>query len=146
VLSHRILEQNIPKEEYFRVNKTKLEERCEHISLQERKAIEAERESVKYRQAEYIEQFVGHVLPGVVNGLIDKGMFVALVESRAEGLVNFSTLDEPFEIMEGLLKARGIDSGLEITIGDEIWVQIVSVDLTRREIDMAIADAPEEAS
>lgn len=146
VLSHRILEQNIPKEEYFRVNKTKLEERCEHISLQERKAIEAERESVKYKQAEYIEQFVGHVLPGVVNGLIDKGMFVALVESRAEGLVNFSTLDEPFEIMEGRLKARGIDSGLEITIGDEIWVQIVSVDLTRREIDMAIADAPEEAS
>ena len=58
VLAHRLLDRNLERE-VFRTNKHKLEEECKHISQQERRAINAERESVKYKQVEYIEKHLG---------------------------------------------------------------------------------------
>ena len=66
-----------------------LEEKCSHISMQERKAMEAERESVKYKQVEYIEKHIGEVFTGYISGMLDRGLFVELKDTRIEGLVGF---------------------------------------------------------
>ncbi|HAD12168.1 MAG TPA: ribonuclease R, partial [Saprospirales bacterium] len=75
VLAHRILERNLDGKNY-RVDPAKLAEQCKHISNQERKAAEAERESTKYKQAEYLSKRIGETFEGVISGIIDRGFFV----------------------------------------------------------------------
>ena len=138
VLAHRILEQNL--EGSRRVKKIALEDQCKHISAQERKAIEAERESVSYKQVEYIKNHIGEVFEGLVSGMIDRGFFVELLLSKCEGLVSFDSLDESFALAGHGFKAIGLRSGQEIKFGDQVKVRILDADLDRREIDMELVN------
>ncbi len=139
VLVHRILEKNLNKSS-SRWKKELLEEQCKHISRQERRAMSAERESIKYKQAEFMFDHVGEVFTGVVNGMIDRGLFVELKESRCEGLVGFDTMNDAFDLDDGRLSAKGRRSGKVYKMGDEVRVKIVEVDMARREIEMELAE------
>ena len=139
VLVHRILQKNLGSN-FYRTNKVSLEARCKHISLQERKAISAERESIKYMQVEYIEQHIGDVFDGLVSGMIDRGIFVELKESKCEGFIGFNTFEEPFELPASRLKAIGRRSGRVIKMGDKLRVKILSTDLERKRIEMEIVN------
>jgi ribonuclease R len=138
VLAHRILEQNLDRRTY-RVDKAKLEEQCKHISNQEKKAADAERESIKYKQAEFLKKHVGDVFEGIVSGIIDRGFFVELPDSRAEGLVEFRYLDDTYTIDPGNLSASGRRYKKQIRMGDRVNVRVVSVDMNRRQIEMDLA-------
>ena len=140
VLVHRLLEKNL--EEIYRTNKEDLEAQCKHISSQERKAMDAERESIKYKQVEFVKQFVGQVMDGRISGMIDRGIFVELVESKAEGMVGFDRFDEVFEIADDRLKAIGQRSGRVLKMGDLVKVKILDTDLSKRQIDMALELVP----
>jgi len=139
VLAHRILERNLDGKTY-RVDANKLEEQCKHISSQERKAAEAERESIKYKQVEFMSTRIGETLPGVISGMIDRGFFVELENSKAEGLVEFAHLDDTYTLEEGNLRATGKRYKNTFKMGDRIRVRILSVDLTRRQVNMELAD------
>ena len=139
VLAHRLLEKNLPDGKYFRVNKTALEEQCEHISRQERKAMDAERESVKYKQVEFIKNHVGETFDGYVSGISERGLFVELQGNRCEGMVAFNTMGEVFDVTESRLRAKGLDSGKTYRMGDSVHVRIVRADLSSRRIDMEMA-------
>lgn len=136
VLAHRLLEKNLGSKDFYRANKMQLEEYCLHISTQERKAMEAERESVKYKQAEYMEKHVGEVFRGCISGIVDRGVFVDLIDNHCEGLATFNKAPEPFEVAENRLRVRGQISRKEYKIGDEISVRIVATDRGRRLIEM----------
>ena len=138
VLVHRILEKNLSKD--TRVKKIALEDKCKHISALERKAIEAERESKDYKRVEYIKEHIGDVFIGLVSGMIDRGMFVQLIDSGCEGLVNFSSLGESFSIADHGFKAMGIHTGKVYKFGDQVKVRIMDADLEKREIDMEIVE------
>jgi len=138
VLAHRILEQNLDGRTY-RVDKAKLEEQCKHISSQEKKAADAERESIKYKQAEFLKKHVGDVFEGIVSGIIDRGFFVELPDSRSEGLVEFRYLEDTYTIDPGNLSATGRRYKKQIRMGDRVNVRVVSVDLNRRQIEMDLA-------
>ena len=144
VLSHRILENNLTGT--YRENKAQLEDRCRHISKQERLATDAERESVKYKQVEFMESHIGEEFDGVISGMIDRGIFVALTESLCEGLVPFHSLQDSFEIDSGRLTATGIRTGRILRMGDTVRVKILDAQLERREIDMALVDTKVEKS
>ncbi len=137
VLAHRILEKNLQEGKFYRVNKAKLEEKCQHISMQERRAMEAERESVKYKQVEFIENHIGEEFNGFISGIVDRGIFVELKGSRIEGMVSFESMDETFTIEPGRLKIKGFSSGEIYKIGDEIRVRIVSANRSAKQVDMA---------
>ncbi|MEZ4921238.1 MAG: ribonuclease R [Saprospiraceae bacterium] len=139
VLAHRILEQNLDGRTH-RVDKNKLEEQCKHISAQEKRAADAERESVKYKQVEWMKNHVGEVFDGVISGMIDRGMFVELPESKAEGMVQFATMDDQYVLDEGNLRARGRRFGVDYRMGQKVRVRIISADLDRRQIEMKIED------
>jgi len=139
VLAHRILEPNLLPDAVLRVNKEKLEEQCKHISKQERAAMEAERESVKYKQVEFMEQHIGEIFEGVVAGIAERGLFIELTESRAEGMVGFDTMPEPYEFTGSRLRVRGVHTGREIKMGDPVKVKIISANLAKRQIEMVMA-------
>ncbi|MCB0677420.1 MAG: ribonuclease R [Saprospiraceae bacterium] len=139
VLVHRILEKNLDGK-YFRTDKRKLEEKCSHVSRQERRAMEAERESIKFKQVEFMDKHVGEVFPGRIAGISDRGFFVALDGNQCEGFVGFDSLDEPFEIEDSRLRARGLRSKRQLKLGDAVRVRIVATNLSRRQIDMALVE------
>jgi ribonuclease R len=138
VLAHRILEWNL--DGIKRVKKELLEEKCKHISLQERKAMDAERESVKYKQVQFMEDRIGEEFDGIVSGMIDRGIFVELDHIKAEGLIGFEKLGDTFEITDGRLKAVGVRTKKVYKMGDSIRVRIISTDLAKRQIEMEVIE------
>lgn len=142
VLAHRILEKNLDGKTY-RTNKAKLEEKCQHISLMERRAMEAERESIKYKQVEFMERHIGESFEGRVSGIIERGIFIELMVSRCEGMVSFSTLSEPYDVHPSRLRATGMVSRRQIKVGEQVTVKITAADLTKRQIEMEfLEEAP----
>ncbi len=138
VLVHRLLDANL--EHYHRADEDRLEKQCKHISTKERDAVRAERESIKYKQVQYIMDHIGETFSGYVSGMIDSGFFVALAESRAEGLIGWHHFDESFDLAESRLVAKGTKSGRQIRMGDEVQVRILDADLSKRQIEMVLVD------
>lgn len=143
VLAHRILERNLDGKTY-RMDEAKLEELCKHISNQERKAADAERESIKYKQAEFVSKHVGETFEGIVSGIVERGFFVELPGSKAEGLVEFKYLDDSYEVEESKLKASGRRYKRSIKMGDKVKVRVAGVDLSRRQIELDLMVEGEE--
>ena len=138
VLVHRILFENLKGD--FRVKKSDLEASCKHISDQERNAMKAERESIKYKQVEYIQGFIGEEFEATINGMIDMGMFVELNTNKCEGMVTFSSLNESFSLSEGKLQATSRRSGRVYKMGDTVRVRILSADLDRKQINLELVE------
>jgi ribonuclease R len=138
VLAHRVLFENLKT--IKRTDKAKLEEACKHISKQERKAADAERQSVKYKQVEYIQKHLGEVFDGVVSGMVERGVFVEIKHMLTEGMVDFGRCPEPFELEPSRLRARGVRSGKYLKMGHPVKVQIVHADLETRQIDMRLLE------
>ena len=139
VLAHRILERNLDGKTY-KMDASKLEEQCKHISNQERKAAEAERESTKYKQAEYMSTKVGETFEGIISGIIERGFFVELPDSKAEGLIDFRYLDDTYSVEEGNLRVNGRLTKRSFKMGDRVKVRVVAVDLAKRQIEMDLAE------
>ncbi len=137
VLVHRILEQNL-ENDTWRTDGVRLHDQCRHISLQERKAMQAERESIRYKQVEYIKRHIGDTFVGLVSGIIERGFFVELTDNKCEGMVPFHSLPEAYLIEDSRLVARGMRSGRVLKIGELVRVRILSADLERRQIEMEL--------
>jgi ribonuclease R len=118
-----------------------LESQCEHCSGRERVAVEAERESVKLKQVEYVRQHVGEVFAGVVKGVTHFGVFVELSALLVEGMVHVRELDDDYyEYDERRYSLVGRDTGKSYRLGDQVEVQIAAANLETREIDFVFVD------
>ncbi|MFT7120705.1 MAG: ribonuclease R [Neolewinella sp.] len=140
VLVHRILDANLEKGSLYKYNPMKLEEACKHISAQERKATTAERQSIKYKQTEFMLDNIGGEFDGIINGLADFGVFVELTDNFVEGMISYDDMDEPYEIGSGKLSITGRRTGKVLKMGDKLRVRIEDVDLERRRIDMSLVE------
>ena len=138
VLVHRYLDKNLKGT--HRTNKTELEAKAKHISLQERNATNAERESVKYKQVEYIKSHIGEEFEGVISGMIDRGIFVKLVDSLVEGMVGFNTMDDSYDVADSRLKAIGNKTKNVLSMGQRIRVKILSADMESKQVEMELLD------
>ena len=135
ILAHRILFLNM--HQTFRVDKKRLEEQCKHISNQERKAMDAERESVKFFQLLFIMDHVGEEFDGVISGIIEKGVFVELDENHVEGFIPFVEMAQPFYLSDNRLKALGRSTGFVLSMGDKIKIKIQAADMTLKRVQMS---------
>ena len=138
VLVHRILEKNLSG--VYREKKNTLEQQCKHISNQEKKAQEAERESIKFKQVEYISDHIGEEFTGIISGMIDRGFFVALEHTQIEGMVGFDTLNEPFLVAENRMQAHAHRSKKTLKIGQKIKVRVLAARIEDMEVDMVLAE------
>lgn len=135
VLVHRILEKNLTGKPH-RKDKIKLEAKCLHISKQERKAMEAERDSIKYKQVEYISDHIGEVYEGIISGMIERGVFVELSETKAEGFIPFEAMKTKYYMEDGRYKAVSKNKKKTIMMGDRIQVKVMDTDLKNRQIEL----------
>jgi ribonuclease R len=119
----------------------------EHSSMKEKLAEEAERETVRIKQAIYLSKHVGDVFEGVVSGIMSFGFFVRLKKFSAEGMVRLSTLsDDYYQVDDNRLSITGSHTGNTYSLGDRVFVQIINVDLDRYQINLSIVgdDSPKK--
>ncbi len=141
LMVHRLLKQygkgETPPRESEIPSVEDLAARCEHCSEQERNAQDAERESVKLKQVEYVQDHVGNTFEGVVSGVTKFGVFVELTELLVEGLVHVRDMDDDYYVYdESTYTMRGEDTGKSYRPGDTVTVEVVSADIDSREIDL----------
>lgn len=134
VLVHRILEQVINKQIKF---DKKLEAKSKHCSERERAAMDSERAGNKYKQVQYMQQFLGEEFEGVISGVASFGFWVETVEHKCEGLVSINTLLEYDDFMhvEADYALVGRRTGRAFRMGDKVYVKVVSTNLGKRQID-----------
>lgn len=108
-------------------------------SQREVEAVEAERDSVKYKQVEYMSKRVGTIFNGTVTGVTKGGMFLAENTTRAEGLVRVSNIPgDWFELNEKQYSLVGRKTGKTYRIGDAVKMRLTNVNLEARELDWEI--------
>jgi len=134
VMVHRILAQVLAEKP--RIDK-KLEDKCRHSSERERAAMEAERASNKYKQVEFMKQFVGEEFNAVISGVASFGFWAETVDHKCEGLVSVqSLLDyDDFRHVETEYALVGRRSGRSFRMGDKVRVKLVSANLAKRQLD-----------
>lgn len=112
-----------------------------HISHTERRAEDAERELRQVKILTLLKGHIGDEFPGVVSGIANFGIFIQLRTWLVEGLIRYEDLmDDWWDVDERSGIIRGERTGKKIGIGDVVKVVVVSVDLARRELNLAVTE------
>lgn len=134
VLVHRLLQDFLDKK--ADANQNAIEELCEHSSEREKMAAQAERQSIKYMQAKYLEKFVGEEFMGVITGVTDWGVYVELNDNYCEGMIRIRDFRDDYYIYdEKNHQIIGESSGRMYQLGDPMRIRVKSVDLEKKQID-----------
>ena len=117
----------------------KIQTVCQISNEREKSAVEAERESIKLKQVEYMASHVGRVYPGVISGATDYGIYVRMIDFAIEGMVHMRNLtDDYYEYDEATYSLVGKRRKKRLQIGQRVKVKVNSVDIQRRTIDLVI--------
>lgn len=118
-----------------------LEARCKHSSEKERSAMEAERESTKFKMAEFMQDRIGEEFDGVVSGVKDWGIYVEIPSVNCEGMAKPQDLkNDNYVFNEKKKQYKGMISDHTISLGDRVRVKVKAVDIAKRIIDLSIIE------
>ena len=134
VMVHRILDQCL---QGFKPVDDEMDIRCKHCSERERAALETERAANKYKQVEYMQQYVGDEVEAVISGVSNFGFWAETLEAKCEGLVSVKELSyyDDFVLQEENYALVGSRTGKSFKMGDKVVVRVLSANLERRQID-----------
>ncbi len=119
---------SVAKEEY--------EPKCEHSSEMERRATDAERLSVKYKQAEFMLDKIGQEFDGLISGVSKWGIFAEIVGNKCEGMIRLRDLDDDYYYLdEENFQVIGQRSGERLKLGDKVRIRVKRIDLGRKQMD-----------
>jgi ribonuclease R len=118
-----------------------LPEIARHTSERERRADEAERELVQWKKVRFMADKVGDEFEGYITGVTAFGLFIELIEHFVEGLVHVSTMaDDYYRFIEKAHVLQGEKTGRVYRLGDKVSVQVVKVDMERRQVDLGLSE------
>ena len=118
-----------------------LPEVAKHSSEMERRADEAERELLQWKKVRFMADKVGDEYEGYITGVAPFGLFVELIEHYVEGMVHVSSMaDDYYRFVEQQHIFRGENTKKIYRLGDKVNVQVVRVDMERRQIDLGIVE------
>ncbi|MES2617796.1 MAG: ribonuclease R [Bacteroidota bacterium] len=142
IISHRLLYgylNNLTMEQICKWNTSQLDAACKQSSKMEQLASDAERASIKYKQAEWMETKVGKQFEGVISGLTDWGMFVEIKEYKCEGLVRLNTIgDDHYTYDSELMTVIGSRFFKQYKMGDVVTVLVTASNKINRTIDLQL--------
>lgn len=143
---HRIIKDNLRG----RMNEDKIEhyqsilpEVTKHASEAERRADEAERETIKLKKAEYMEAYIGEEFEGVISGITKWGIYVEL-PNTVEGLVHVTNMyDDHYDYYEERYEMIGEHTHKVYKLGQTVRVQVIGTDRLTRTVDFVFAESEE---
>lgn len=116
-----------------------LPEIAEHSSLTERRAEEAERETVKLKKAEYMMRHIGEEYDAVISGIMSYGIYAEL-PNTVEGLIHVNRMyDDRYYYKEETYEMYGVDTGRVFRLGDTIRVRVADADKVTKTVDFELA-------
>jgi ribonuclease R len=139
MMAHRLLQHYL--DDGKPVSKNEYEEKCIHSSEREKRAADAERASIKYKQVEFMANAENKVYDGLISGVTEWGIYVEIVETKCEGMVRLADLtDDFYEFDERSYRVVGRRKKKIYTLGDRVKVLVKKTDIDKRLIDLVFAD------
>lgn len=121
------------------VDKEVLEHQCEHSSAMENLAAQAERASIRYKQIEYMQQYLGEEFDGVITNVSPYGLYVEIVDNKCEGMVSVYNLPkDSYDLDSDNFTLVGYKRGNRYTLGDEVRIKVVQTNLERKFLDFEL--------
>lgn len=141
LLVHRIVFSYLHGKQMDQKTLQHLENSAIKSSQREVSAAEAERESIKYKQAEFMQDHLGEAFDGIISGVTKWGLYVVLNDTLSEGMIHISKLgNDFFTFDEKKYAVVGERTGKKYTLGDPIKVKIEKIDLDKKAIDMTLIE------
>lgn len=138
MMVHRLLAHYLAGEKS--VDQGPLEEECQHCSQMEQVAANAERDSIKYKQVEFMSDKIGKVYDGVISGITEWGLYVEINENKCEGMIPIRELDDDFyELDEKNYRLVGRRTKREYRLGQPATIQVARANLDRKQLDFTFA-------
>ena len=139
MMVHRLLQHYLDQGKS--VNKKEYEEKCIHTSEREKRAADAERASIKYKQVEFMSMAEDKMYQGIISGVTDFGIFIEIIETKCEGMVRLADMkDDYYEFEEKNYRVIGRRRKKVYRLGDEVSVRVKKTDVDRRLIDLVFED------
>ena len=139
LMVHRLLDHYLKNEKPF--DSSSLEESCKHCSLMEKKAADAERTSVKYKQAEFLADKLGQVFPALISGVSKWGIYAEIEGNKCEGMIPIGSLkDDYYMLDEDNYQVIGRRHGRCYKLGYPVNIRVRHVDLLKKQIDFDLVD------
>ena len=144
---HRIIKENLAG----KLNQSRQKHYSEHLeevavqtSVLERRAQEAERETIKYKKCEYMQKYIGQVFDGIICGVTRYGLYVEL-PNTVEGLVHIQAMwQDYFVYVEERHMLIGETTNIKYTLGQRVKVRVMAVDRLMGTIDFRLEMEGEE--
>ncbi len=106
---------------------------------QEAEATQAERDSIRYKQVEYMKDHIGETFDGKISGVAEFGLFVEDENTKSEGLVHVSKIGNDFYTLDKkTYSIKGERSGKSYTLGDKVKIKLMGADLDNKTLDFVI--------
>lgn len=139
MIAHRLLQDFLDKKSS--PPQATYEDKCLHCSSREKLASEAERESIKFMQVKYMQEFVGENFEGFISGIQEYGIFVELPLTRSEGLIRTRNIpDDQYSFDEKNHALIGRNTGKKYQLGDRVSVKLINADLLKKQLDFELID------
>ncbi len=136
LMVHRLLLRFLTSGQIEQNEIIKYQKLAEDSSERELEAAEAERTSIKYKQVEYMTDFIGKEFDAIISGVSEWGIYVEEADTRAEGMVKLRDMkDDYYELNEKLYALVGKNTGKKYSLGDKIRVKLVASDSERKTLD-----------
>ena len=139
LIVHRLLESYLHGAKS--ADQAEIERACKHSSKMEQRATQAERASTKYKQIEFLSDFVGDRFKGIISGVTEWGIFVELNDNHCEGMVRISDMKGDFyEFYEKEMCVVGRRTGRRFNFGDTVTVRIKKTNMNKRTADFTLVN------
>jgi ribonuclease R len=136
---HRLLADFLAKKKSAPGKLVEFEKMSRIASEQEKRASDAERASIKYKQVEYMSKRLGKSFEGVISGMTEWGMYVEEIETKCEGLVRMKDMSDDFYVFDDKkMELVGQKKKKKYRLGDKIKIKVAAVDLERKTIDYVL--------
>lgn len=143
VMVHRLLQHYLDGGKT--ADENEYEERCIHSSKMEKQASDAERDSIKYKQVEFMSKHLGERFKAIISGVTDWGIYAEIQENLCEGMISIRNLtDDTYVLDADNYCIIGQTNGNKYQMGDEILVEIKNADLSKKQLDFNLVDSLEK--
>ena len=139
MMVHRLLASYLNGEKS--ADEEKLEKQCRHSSDMEKRAADAERASLKFKQVEFLSDKIGESFNGIITGVANWGLYVEIDENKCEGMIPIRNLDDDFyELDEENFQIIGKRTKRVFQLGDSVRVLIERVNLPKKQVDFRFVE------
>jgi len=140
LMVHRLMYRYLTKGKIEQDEIAKFQRLCDASTEREIEAAQAERDSIKYKQVEYMSVHVGEEFDGTISGVSEWGLYVEEVNTKAEGMIRLKDMtDDFYELNQKMYAVIGQKTGKKYSLGDKVRIKLIAADRERKTLDFAFA-------